>query len=100
VIPDFTIFDQMLFRSDDSFPRDEEMIRYGFGPFKSPAPDKAQALPGAFLFAHEQAEAACEGKSSKFFGKTGAGSRIRTRDPEITNHVLYQLSYTGAEEGF
>ncbi len=30
----------------------------------------------------------------------GAGSRIRTRDPEITNHVLYQLSYTGAGNGF
>ncbi len=26
----------------------------------------------------------------------GAGSRIRTRDPLITNQVLYQLSYTGA----
>lgn len=34
------------------------------------------------------------------FGESGAGSRIRTRDPEITNHVLYQLSYTGAGEGF
>ncbi len=32
--------------------------------------------------------------------KIGAGSRIRTRDPEITNHVLYQLSYTGAGNGF
>ena len=32
--------------------------------------------------------------------ETGAGSRIRTRDPEITNHVLYQLSYTGAGKGF
>ena len=27
---------------------------------------------------------------------TGAGSRVRTRDPLITNQVLYQLSYTGA----
>ena len=25
----------------------------------------------------------------------GAGSRVRTRDPLITNQVLYQLSYTG-----
>lgn len=25
----------------------------------------------------------------------GAGSRIRTRDPLITNQVLCQLSYTG-----
>ena len=33
-------------------------------------------------------------------GGNGAGSRIRTRDPEITNHVLYQLSYTGAGDGF
>ena len=33
-------------------------------------------------------------------GGSGAGSRIRTRDPEITNHVLYQLSYTGAGDGF
>ena len=24
-----------------------------------------------------------------------AASRIRTHDPEITNHVLYQLSYSG-----
>ena len=28
----------------------------------------------------------------------GAGSRIRTRDPLITNQVLYQLSYAGASE--
>jgi hypothetical protein len=27
--------------------------------------------------------------------KNGAGSKIRTRDPLITNQVLYQLSYTG-----
>lgn len=26
----------------------------------------------------------------------GAGRGNRTPDPEITNHVLYQLSYTGA----
>jgi hypothetical protein len=26
----------------------------------------------------------------------GAGNRIRTRDPLITNQVLYQLSYAGA----
>ena len=26
----------------------------------------------------------------------GAGSRVRTRDPLITNQVLYQLSYTGS----
>jgi hypothetical protein len=26
---------------------------------------------------------------------SGAGSRVRTRDPLITNQVLYQLSYTG-----
>jgi hypothetical protein len=29
-------------------------------------------------------------------GFGGAGSRVRTRDPLITNQVLYQLSYTGA----
>ena len=28
-------------------------------------------------------------------GEIGAGSRVRTRDPLITNQVLYQLSYTG-----
>ena len=28
--------------------------------------------------------------------ENGAGSRVRTRDPLITNQVLYQLSYTGA----
>ena len=28
-------------------------------------------------------------------GEGGAGSRIRTRDPLITNQMLYQLSYTG-----
>lgn len=38
--------------------------------------------------------------SNDFRGINGAGSRIRTRDPEITNHVLYQLSYTGAGKGF
>ena len=27
--------------------------------------------------------------------ENGAGSRSRTRDPLITNQVLYQLSYTG-----
>ncbi len=27
----------------------------------------------------------------------GAGDRTRTYDPIITNDVLYQLSYTGAE---
>jgi hypothetical protein len=26
---------------------------------------------------------------------TGAASRVRTRDPLITNEVLYQLSYCG-----
>ena len=26
---------------------------------------------------------------------SGAGGRSRTRDPVITNHVLYQLSYAG-----
>ena len=30
---------------------------------------------------------------------SGAGSRIRTRDPLITNQVLYQLSYAGAGDG-
>ena len=29
----------------------------------------------------------------------GAGSRVRTRDPLITNQVLYQLSYTGLVNG-
>jgi hypothetical protein len=28
-------------------------------------------------------------------GLDGAGNRIRTRDPLITNQVLYQLSYAG-----
>ncbi len=28
-------------------------------------------------------------------GSDGAGRGTRTPDPEITNHVLYQLSYTG-----
>lgn len=27
--------------------------------------------------------------------KDGAGTRIRTTDPLITNEMLYQLSYTG-----
>jgi hypothetical protein len=27
----------------------------------------------------------------------GAGNRVRTRDPLITNQVLYQLSYTGGK---
>ena len=30
---------------------------------------------------------------------SGAGSRVRTRDPLITNQVLYQLSYTGTRCG-
>ena len=29
--------------------------------------------------------------------ETGAGNRIRTYDPIITNDVLYQLSYSGQE---
>ncbi len=31
---------------------------------------------------------------------SGAGSRVRTRDPLITNQVLYQLSYTGIVVAF
>jgi hypothetical protein len=31
---------------------------------------------------------------------SGAGSRVRTRDPLITNQVLYQLSYTGIARAF
>ena len=27
----------------------------------------------------------------------GAGNRVRTRDPLITNQVLYQLSYAGGK---
>jgi hypothetical protein len=30
--------------------------------------------------------------SLKLYGITGAGCKIRTRDPLITNQVLYQLS--------
>src|SRR5690606_9278360 len=33
-------------------------------------------------------------------GFNGAGNRIRTRDPLITNQVLYQLSYTGKRGPF
>ena len=29
-------------------------------------------------------------------GDAGAGTRIRTTDPLITNEMLYQLSYTGS----
>jgi hypothetical protein len=32
------------------------------------------------------------GRKSKLFDLIGAGYRIRTCDPVITNHVLYQLS--------
>ena len=32
---------------------------------------------------------------SDFNGLDGAGNKVRTRDPLITNQVLYQLSYTG-----
>ncbi|MBP2640994.1 MAG: hypothetical protein H6Q66_1945 [Firmicutes bacterium] len=31
---------------------------------------------------------------------TGADNRIRTYDPLITNEMLYQLSYTGADSLF
>ena len=34
--------------------------------------------------------------SRRIASLAGAGSRVRTRDPLITNQVLYQLSYTGA----
>ena len=30
--------------------------------------------------------------------KNGAGGRIRTADPRITNALLYQLSYTGIDK--
>ncbi len=33
-------------------------------------------------------------------GFYGAGNRVRTRDPLITNQVLYQLSYTGTGMAF
>ena len=39
-------------------------------------------------------------KSPQMLGISGAGSRVRTRDPLITNQVLYQLSYTGMRGGF
>jgi hypothetical protein len=29
------------------------------------------------------------------YGKNGAPGKVRTRDPLITNQVLYQLSYKG-----
>ncbi len=32
---------------------------------------------------------------ANFQGKSGAPGRVRTRDPLITNQVLYQLSYKG-----
>lgn len=32
---------------------------------------------------------------AKFPEKDGAPGRVRTRDPLITNQVLYQLSYKG-----
>ena len=35
------------------------------------------------------------GKRTEFW-KNGAPGRIRTRDPLITNQVLYQLSYKGS----
>jgi hypothetical protein len=33
-------------------------------------------------------------------GVFGAGERTRTSDPRITNALLYQLSYSGAEGGY
>ncbi len=36
----------------------------------------------------------------KSLKKYGAGNRVRTRDPLITNQVLYLLSYTGIFRGF
>ena len=38
--------------------------------------------------------------SAEMLEKSGAGSRVRTRDPLITNQVLYQLSYTGIGKAF
>ena len=40
-----------------------------------------------------------EPESLDFAGKNGADNRVRTRDPLITNQVLYQLSYTGTRAG-
>jgi hypothetical protein len=37
-------------------------------------------------------EARSRSDSRNFNGTDGAGCRDRTRDPMITNHVLYQLS--------
>ena len=36
--------------------------------------------------------AACTEKGIEAVGKYGAGYKVRTRDPLITNQVLYQLS--------
>ena len=38
-------------------------------------------------------------KTPQTFGENGAGSSTRTRDPLITNQVLFQLSYAGPRRG-
>ncbi len=52
-------------------------------------PLKRERYPGSVLTGDE-ALTSLEGAL-----ESGAGSRVRTRDPLITNQVLYQLSYTG-----
>ena len=49
---------------------------------------------------HQVAPVAQSIKINDFRGLSGAGNRIRTRDPLITNQVLYQLSYTGIGKAF
>jgi hypothetical protein len=34
-------------------------------------------------------------KGNRIYAESGAGKRIRTSDPRITNALLYQLSYSG-----
>jgi hypothetical protein len=48
--------------------------------------------------AQDHISCACRltGSVCEFIEKNGAPGRIRTRDPLITNQVLYQLSYKGS----
>ncbi len=74
-------------------------VSHGDWPGEPHTVDTTRSVRPGSEHCHCQTEAGCS-TCRILVEKTGAGSRIRTRDPEITNHVLYQLSYTGAGNGF
>ena len=75
-----------------------EAARTGRRPFGS---GSARQLDAGKVYRHVERNIDVVGKRLRAtWVISGAGSRVRTRDPLITNQVLYQLSYTGTRQAF